>query len=131
VVVTSRTHEESPAKVLVDASDGADLLVVGSRGLGGFKGLLSGSMSQQCSLHARCPVVIVVDVTPTDGHWRSMRPPDRHHVTCPRDLGRAAPDRRGAVLRQPVEPATGVDRVAPGVGGSTADSEVYTTMLER
>ena len=59
VVVTTRTHEDSPAKVLIQASDEADLLVVGSRGLGGFTGLLLGSVSQQCSLHARCPVVIV------------------------------------------------------------------------
>jgi len=59
VVVTTRTHEESPARVLIEASDGADLLVVGSRGLGGFTGLLLGSVSHQCSLHAHCPVVIV------------------------------------------------------------------------
>ena len=59
VTTSSGTHEESPAKVLIDASDGADLLVVGSRGLGGFKGLLLGSVSQQCSLHARCPITIV------------------------------------------------------------------------
>jgi nucleotide-binding universal stress UspA family protein len=49
----------SPALVLVAAAAGADLLVVGSRGHGGFAGLLLGSTSQQCALHARCPVVIV------------------------------------------------------------------------
>ena len=53
------THEGPAAKVLLEASEGADLLVVGSRGLGGFSGLLLGSVSQQCSLHAHCPVVIV------------------------------------------------------------------------
>src|SRR5665213_1863187 len=53
------THQGSPVPALVEASTGADLLVVGSRGLGGFQGLLLGSVSQQCSLHARCPVVIV------------------------------------------------------------------------
>ncbi|MGO8864521.1 MAG: universal stress protein [Acidimicrobiales bacterium] len=53
------THEDSAAKVLIEASEGADLLVVGSRGLGGFSGLLLGSVSHQCSLHAHCPVVIV------------------------------------------------------------------------
>jgi nucleotide-binding universal stress UspA family protein len=52
-------HEGSAAKFLIDASKGADLLVVGSRGLGGFSGLLLGSVSQQCSLHAHCPIVIV------------------------------------------------------------------------
>jgi nucleotide-binding universal stress UspA family protein len=38
---------------------GADLLVVGSRGYGGFRGLLLGSVSQQCAQHAPCPVVII------------------------------------------------------------------------
>lgn len=53
------THEGSPVPALVDASTGADLLVVGSRGLGGFQGLLLGSVSQQCTMHAHCPVVVV------------------------------------------------------------------------
>ena len=52
-------HDGFAAKDLIDASKEADLLVVGSRGLGGFRGLLLGSVSQQCALHAHCPVVIV------------------------------------------------------------------------
>jgi nucleotide-binding universal stress UspA family protein len=52
-------HEAHAAKVLVDASRGADLLVVGSRGLGGFSALLLGSIGQHCAVHAHCPVLIV------------------------------------------------------------------------
>jgi nucleotide-binding universal stress UspA family protein len=58
-----KTHlmvtEGTPAQVLVEKSERADMLVVGSRGLGGFRGLLLGSVGQQCAQHANCPVVIV------------------------------------------------------------------------
>ena len=48
-----------PARALLDQARGADLVVVGARGLGGFRGLLLGSVSQQVVNHAPCPVVIV------------------------------------------------------------------------
>jgi nucleotide-binding universal stress UspA family protein len=48
-----------PAEVLVDASQEADLLVVGSRGRGAFTGMLVGSVSLHVVNHARCPVVVV------------------------------------------------------------------------
>jgi nucleotide-binding universal stress UspA family protein len=57
--VTETTVEGHPAKVLVDASDGADLLVVGNRGHGGFTGMLLGSVSGHVLAHAHCPTVIV------------------------------------------------------------------------
>ena len=59
VVIERRVSEGAPATVLVDESREADLLVVGSRGHGGFTGLLLGSVSQQCAHHAACPVAIV------------------------------------------------------------------------
>ena len=59
VQIETIAAEGQPAKVLVEVAKGADLLVVGSRGLGGFRELLLGSVSQQCAQHATCPVVIV------------------------------------------------------------------------
>lgn len=59
VKVTPLLRQGQAADVLVEEARGADLLVVGSRGLGGFKGLLLGSVSQQCAHHATCPVAIV------------------------------------------------------------------------
>jgi len=60
VSVQSETHDnEEPATALIGASNGADLLVVGSRGKGGFLGLALGSVSNKCSLHAHTAVVIV------------------------------------------------------------------------
>jgi nucleotide-binding universal stress UspA family protein len=54
-----RVVEGAAVEELVRAAEGADLLVVGSRGHGGFTGLLLGSVAQQVAQHAPCPVVIV------------------------------------------------------------------------
>lgn len=59
VELTTRVVEGHPAEVLTKASDGAELLVVGSRGHGAFTGMLLGSVSDHCVAHARCPVVVV------------------------------------------------------------------------
>lgn len=59
VEIEQRVVEGPAASTLVEEARDADMLVVGSRGHGGFTGLLLGSVSQQVSHHATCPVVIV------------------------------------------------------------------------
>ncbi len=52
-------REGQPAEVLVEEAERADLLVVGSRGLGELRSLVLGSVSHECCHRARCPVVVV------------------------------------------------------------------------
>ena len=59
VRVQARLVEGSPAKALLEASVGADLVVVGSRGRGGFASLMLGSVSRTVVQHAGCPIAIV------------------------------------------------------------------------
>ncbi|HET9873293.1 MAG TPA: universal stress protein [Propionibacteriaceae bacterium] len=59
VDVRTSIEEGNPAKVLIARSSEADLLVVASRGHGGFAGMLLGSVSQHLVTHADCPVVVV------------------------------------------------------------------------
>lgn len=66
VAVTAEVVQGPAAAVLIDRSREADLLVVGSRGYGGFRGLLLGSVSHQCVSHAHCPVVVVPSGTDED-----------------------------------------------------------------
>ncbi len=60
VNVTTVIAAGGAARVLCDESKDADLLVVGARGLGGFRGLLLGSVTHQVVAHAHCPVLISV-----------------------------------------------------------------------
>lgn len=62
--VRARVVQGHPAAVLVRAARGADALVVGSHGHGGFVGALLGSVSQHCVQHAGCPVVVIREAAP-------------------------------------------------------------------
>ncbi|MGV9527721.1 universal stress protein [Streptomyces cellulosae] len=57
--LTQRLVEGDPSDVLIHASEGAEVLVVGRRGRGGFARAVLGSVSQRCAQHAACPVVVV------------------------------------------------------------------------
>jgi len=59
VTVETKLAYGHPAQVLIDESADADLLVVGSRGHGGFTGMMLGSVSTHCVTHAACPVTVV------------------------------------------------------------------------
>ncbi|HVX22159.1 MAG TPA: universal stress protein [Acidimicrobiales bacterium] len=98
------THERAPADELLAASDGADLLVVGSRGLGGFKGLLLGSVSRHCILHARCTVVVV----PSDGRTAE----------------------RGAAPEVPGRDPARIAHILVGVDGSASSARAFAWALD-
>ena len=59
VRIVADVFEGDPSQVLIDAAKDAEMLVVGSRGLGAFRELVLGSVSQRCAHHAPCPVVVV------------------------------------------------------------------------
>jgi nucleotide-binding universal stress UspA family protein len=59
ISVKAHVRQGRPAKILIDESERADLLVVGHRGHGGFTGLVLGSVSQHVAAYAKCPVTVV------------------------------------------------------------------------
>jgi len=61
VEIENKIMKGNAAQVLLAESAGADLLVVGNRGFGGFAGALLGSTGQHCVHHATCPVVVIRD----------------------------------------------------------------------
>jgi nucleotide-binding universal stress UspA family protein len=59
IIIRPIVVQSHPAPALVEASRGADLVVVGSRGHGEFTGMLLGSVSEHCASNAHCPVLVL------------------------------------------------------------------------
>jgi nucleotide-binding universal stress UspA family protein len=59
VQATCHVVHRPPARGLIETAQGAQLLVVGARGRGGFRGLLLGSVTDQCVRHSPCPVTVI------------------------------------------------------------------------
>ncbi len=134
--VSPEFRREPVAQALIEASEGADLLVVGSRGLGGFRGLLLGSVGQHCLTHASCSVAVVRAlvgerpdaVTPrivvgVDGSDESNRA---------LDWAADEADRTGAeleVVGSGIFPGASAYAFAPAVGDREAADRVVTDAL--
>ena len=69
--LSTHVREGEATQILLEESEHAEMLVVGSRGLGGFAGLLLGSVSAKCAEHARCPVLVVHEPQPPSSEPRS------------------------------------------------------------
>jgi nucleotide-binding universal stress UspA family protein len=103
VAVEHRGYRDLPASALREESKTAELLVVGSRGRGGFAGLLLGSVSRQCAHRSQCPVVVV-------------RPSESGGSAAA--TGSPAPDQA-----RPPDPAqSGARRIVVGVDGSPSSN---------
>lgn len=89
VDVEAKLVRDHPGRALIEESSGADLVVVGSRGHGGFAGLLLGSVSQSVLEHASCPVAVVRPTATngerTAGMSEKAAPRDLHKITDPED----------------------------------------------
>lgn len=112
VSVPVELHEVcgSPAKVLIEQARGADILVVGHRGRGGFASALLGSVGLHCALHAQCPVTVV-----------------RERVRRPEVLGEAAAvaDERAPTCRMSTE-----GLIVAGVDGSRCGRAAFRFALD-
>ena len=121
VEVETVVREGAPAGVLLEEAQDAELLVVGSRGLGGFRGLLLGSVGQQCAHHAPCPVVIVphardlpsVDMTVEAARRAPRRAALRTSIPRRRSTSSCATSAPGPAGSPSARPSAGCSSTAP------------------
>ncbi|WP_018352493.1 universal stress protein [Longispora albida] len=100
LVVTTHLVHTTPAAWLVERSRRAAMVVVGSRGAGGFTGLLLGSVSGQVATHAHCPVMVVRgQAQPPDGAPVLVGVDGTSHSEPALDFAFAEASRRGVPLR--------------------------------
>ncbi|WP_438841197.1 universal stress protein [Actinoplanes auranticolor] len=92
VLVKAQVKQGRAAKVLIEESADADLLVVGERGHGGFAGLVLGSVSQHVAAYAKCPVTVVRQAGSPPGFSRRSAPGGRG-TRRSGPLGRSTPAR--------------------------------------
>jgi nucleotide-binding universal stress UspA family protein len=122
VTVEAGRGPAAPALLGVATSSNADMLVVGARGLGGFGGLLLGSVSQEIVEHSACPVVVL-----RDGHDPSTGP-----IVIGLDGSEGA--RRALEWALDLAGATGSDIIAvhaPGTGANNATVEAARLDLQQ
>ena len=133
--VSTDLPADVPAAALIDASNGADLLVVGSRGLGGFTGLLLGSVGVQTAAHAACPVIVIRDIDSDDGGAGAgqvlvgVDDSDLSSLAVDFAFAHAALHGMGVVAVHAYQRTTVAPPVASSVPASDAQHEVRARML--
>lgn len=96
--LTAEIPDLAPARALTEASEDAALVVSGTRGRGGFVGMLVGSTSRKLALHARCPLVVVRDGLPVEPLEEVVLGVEPDQDPAPIRHAFAAAARYGAVL---------------------------------
>lgn len=96
--LTAEVSDLTPAHALTELSENAALVVTGTRGHGGFVGMMVGSTSRKLAVHAHCPLVVVRDGLPTETLEEVVLGVEPEQDPAPIRYAFAAAARYGAVL---------------------------------